>query len=340
MRRRLECTCSSRRRAWLGCLLAAVIATGCDTPLSVFSPGSDAAQRVSQLTWFMTILSAIIFVGVIVIMVLAIRRHRDRDAQGVDLTDRGHGWLIWGGAVMPALVLLAVFVVGIGAMRKPVPRPGLTIGVVGHQWWWELSYAGASGTPFATANELHIPVGQPVRLRLTTADVIHSFWVPRLQGKLDLIPGDTNDLYLEARHAGTYGGTCAEYCGAQHAHMAITVIAEDTAAFRAWLTRQSATAQPPHDSTTARGQQVFVAAACVSCHTVRGTTARGKAAPDLTHVGSRQTLAAGVLPNSIGYLAGWIANPQALKPGTLMPTLPAFTGPDLRALVAYVSSLK
>ncbi|MGH9887068.1 MAG: c-type cytochrome, partial [bacterium] len=159
-------------------------------------------------------------------------------------------------------------------------------------------------------------------------------------GKLDLIPGDTNELYIEARRADTYGGTCGEYCGAQHAHMGILVIAEDTATFRAWVARQSATAEQPRDSTTARGQQLFLNAACVSCHTVRGTAARGTVAPDLTHVGSRQTLAAGTLPNSIGYLAGWIANPQALKPGTLMPTLPVFTGPDLRALAAYVSSLK
>jgi cytochrome c oxidase subunit 2 len=318
-----------------------VLATACDAPLSTFSTASDAADRLAALAWFMIILSAVIFVAVLGIMVAAIRRHRDRDALGVDMSDRTNAWLIWGGTVMPALVLLAVFTVGLGAMRRPAPhRPGPTIRVVGHQWWWELSYDGGAGGRFETANELHIPVGQSVRLLLSTADVIHSFWVPRLQGKLDLIPGDTNELYIEARRAGTYDGTCAEYCGAQHAHMMLSVIAEDTAAFHAWVMRQSLPAEPPHDSIVARGQEVFMNGACVTCHTVRGTGAGGTTAPDLTHFAGRRTLAAGMLPNSLGHVAGWIANPQALKPGALMPTLRVFTGPDLRALAVYVSSLK
>ncbi|MGH7618743.1 MAG: cytochrome c oxidase subunit II [Gemmatimonadaceae bacterium] len=322
---------------------AILLATACEAPLSTFSRASTAAERISFLTWFMTILSGVVFLVVMALMVAAVRHHCDRDAAGVDVTDRDHAWLIWGGAVMPALVLLTVFLVGLAAMRRPVPdpdRPVLTIHVIGHQWWWELLYEDASGTRFATANELHIPVGQPVRLRLTSADVIHSFWVPRLQGKQDLIPGDTNELYLEARRAATYGGTCAEYCGAQHAHMGFAVIAEDTAAFREWASRQSEVAETPRDSLAAVGRQVFIRGPCAACHTVRGTPATGTTAPDLTHVAARRTLAAGTLPNSLGHLAGWIANPQALKPGALMPTLRAFTGPDLRALAAYVSSLK
>ena len=318
------------------------MAMGCHTPLSIFSTASDAAARVSTLTWFMTILSVVIFAGVMAIMFLAAARHRHHSALGVDMTDRSHAWIIWGGTVMPGIVLLAIFIVGLGAMRLPVVphRSDLTIRVIGHQWWWELSYDGVSGARFETANELHIPVGRPVRLLLTSADVIHSFWVPQLQGKLDLIPGDTNELYLDARRADTFDGTCAEYCGAQHAHMRLAVIAEDTATFRAWIIRQSGAAEQPRDSTTMSGQQVFMNAACVACHTVRGTPARGTTAPDLTHLGSRQTLAAGTLPNTLGHLEGWIANPQALKPGTLMPTLRTLTGPDLRALAAYVSSLK
>lgn len=327
--------------AYAGLTCTILLAAACEAPLSTFSRASNAAERISWLTWFMTILSGAVFLVVMALMVAAIRRHRDRDAARVDVTDRGHAWLIWGGAVMPALVLLAVFLVGLAAMRQPVPdRPVLTIHVVGHQWWWELLYEDASGTRFATANELHVPVGQPVRLRLTSADVIHSFWVPRLQGKQDLIPGDTNELYLEARRAETYGGTCAEFCGAQHAHMGFTVIADDTGAFRAWAKRQSEMAEMPRDSLAAVGQQVFMRGPCVACHTVRGTPAAGTAAPDLTHVAARRTIAAGTLPNSLGHLAGWIANPQALKPGALMPTLRDFTGPDLRALAAYVNSLK
>jgi len=341
MRTTLRRVGTRRARAHTALAYTAVLASACDARLSTFSRASDAAERVSWLTWFMTILSGAIFVGVMALMVAAVRRHRDRDAVRVDVTDRGHAWLIWGGTVMPAIVLLAVFLVGLAAMRQPVvDRAALTIHVIGHQWWWELVYEDASGARFETANELHIPVGLAVRLRLTSADVIHSFWVPRLQGKLDVIPGDTNELYLKARHADAYDGTCAEYCGTQHAHMGFTVIADDTGAFRAWAKRQSEAAETPRDSLTTVGRQVFMRGACATCHTVRGTTAAGTTAPDLTHVADRRTLAAGMLPNSLGHLAGWIANPQALKPGALMPTLRDFTGPDLRALAAYVNSLK
>lgn len=307
----------------------------------MFSTASIAAERVASLAWFMTILSSLIFVGVMVVMFLAIRRHRSRDAASVDMAYRGPSWIVWGGTVMPAVALLAVFVFSLGAMRREATgEPTITVRVTGHQWWWELSYEGAGSTRFAAANELHIPVGQPVRLLLTSTDVIHSFWVPQLQGKLDVIPGDTNELHIEARRVGTYGGACAEYCGAQHAHMRLIVVAEDAAAFQAWVAHQSADAEPPHDSVAMAGQRSFVNGVCAGCHTVRGTPARGTTGPDLTHVGSRQTLAAGTLPNSLGHLAGWIANPQALKPGALMPTLHDFTGPELRALAAYVSNLK
>jgi cytochrome c oxidase subunit 2 len=243
---------------------------------------------------------------------------------------------------MPVAVLVSVSVVSFGAMRAENRRPPVaTIRVTGHQWWWQLDYELAgSRRHFRSANELHIPVGRPVRLLLTTNDVIHSFWVPRLRGKMDLLPGDTNSLVLEASRAGRFDGACAEYCGAQHAHMFITVVAEDSATFAAWTAQQLADAVQPVDSAARAGQRLFLDGPCASCHSIRGTEAKAEIGPDLTHVGGRATIAAGTLPTSIGAIEGWIANPQALKPGAAMPTLSAYSGPELRALATYIASLK
>jgi cytochrome c oxidase subunit 2 len=312
----------------------------------LFSTASAAAAKIAGLTWLMIALSAAMFALVVVIMILAIVRSRRRGvAEDVDLRDVGRGWILWGGAVMPASVLLLVLAFALRLMYQRAPQdPAVTIRVTGHQWWWQLDYApsdaAAGQRAFRAANELHIPVGKPVRLLLTAADVIHSFWVPQLNGKLDLIPGDTNDLRIEASRAGRFTGACAEYCGAQHAHMAITVVAEDSAAFAAWEAVQASAAATPADSASVTGEHIFATGACAACHTVRGVVARSDVGPDLTHVGTRLTLASGTLPNSLGALEGWIANPQALKPGALMPRLDAYTGPELRALATYVASLK
>ena len=320
----------------------AAVATSCGAPMEIFSTASDDAERVSRLAWFMILLSAVIFVGVMIAMGMAMYRNRQRSETDVDLSEPGNGWIIWGGTVMPAIVLIAVFVVALGAMgREPVGPPVVTIHVTGRQWWWQLDYEFPElRQHFRTANEIHIPVGRAVRLLVTTGDVIHSFWVPQLQGKLDLIPGDTNDLRLDAKRAGTYTGACAEYCGMQHANMRLSVVAEDSATFTRWAAAQLADGAAPADSLTAQGQRLFVGGACSTCHTVRGTAALAQVAPDLTHVGSRQMIAAGTLPNTLGNLEGWIANAQSLKPGTKMPTLTMYTGPELRALAAYVASLK
>ncbi len=323
-------------------LLALVVATSCGTPLSMFSTASESAERISRLAWFMIVLSAVIFVAVVAIMAAAAIRNRARNPADVDLTDPGAGWIVWGGAVLPGIVLLATFTVAMAAMgRFPASRPVVTIHVTAHQWWWQADYEFPQvSQQFHTANEFHIPVGRPVRFILTSADVIHSFWVPQLQGKLDVIPGDTNDLRLIARRAGRYAGACAEYCGAQHAHMGFTVVAEDSASFARWAAGQLANGAQPKDSLTAEGQRLFVTGPCASCHTVRGTPAFGQVGPDLTHVGGRLTIAAGTLPNTLGNIEGWIANPQSLKPETKMPTLNVYTGAQLRALASYISSLK
>ncbi|HEX4682125.1 MAG TPA: cytochrome c oxidase subunit II [Gemmatimonadaceae bacterium] len=321
---------------------AVLALVGCDTPLSMFSTASESAERVSKLAWFMIVLAAIIFTGVIVTMLAAAARNRHRNAVDVDLSDPGTGWIVWGGAVIPGVVLAAIFVVSLGAMgRYPESGPVVTIHVTGHQWWWQLDYEFPElPQQFRTANEIHIPVGRPVRIILTSADVIHSFWVPQLQGKLDVIPGDTNDLRLVARRPGRYTGACAEYCGAQHAHMGLTVVAEDSTSFKQWAAHQLTDGATPRDSLSAEGRRLFVGGPCALCHTVRGTPALAQVAPDLTHVGSRAMIAAGALPNTLGNLEGWIANAQSLKPGTKMPTLSVYDGGQLHALAVYVASLK
>jgi cytochrome c oxidase subunit 2 len=309
--------------------------------MEIFSTASDAAERVTSLAWFMIIAGAVVFTGVMLTIMVAVRRNRQRSSD-VDLTPRSNAWIIYGGALMPTAVLATIFVVSLSAMgRNGRDRPVTTIAVSGHQWWWEAEYVFAdAGRRFVTANEIHIPVGRQVRLLLTTADVIHSFWVPQLQGKLDLIPGDTNDLRLMARRAGTYRGQCAEFCGAQHANMAIVVVADDSATFEQWAAAQLAESIAPADSQTALGQRLFVSGACALCHAVRGTPARATVGPDLTHVGSRSTIASGTLLNRLGEMEAWIANAQSLKPGTKMPTITTYNGRELRALAVYLESLK
>jgi cytochrome c oxidase subunit 2 len=323
--------------------LVTLIGGACATDMSVFRPAGPFAAKISHLTWFLIILATIVYIGVMVLLAWAVSRNRSRDPAAVDLSHRPHHFVIWGGAVIPTIVLIAVFVAAMrvtGLFPPPAPRDALSVQVTGNQWWWKIEYHDPDLSKwFVTANELHIPVGRPVRVTLVASDVIHSFWVPRLQGKLDLIPGDTNEIRLLADTAGDYRGQCAEYCGAQHAHMGFHVIAEDPAAFNAWVESQRAAAAPPTDSLTHLGQQLFVSGPCSACHTIRGTPALGKVAPDLTHVGSRRTIAAGELPNTLGTMEAWITNAQSIKPGARMPSITQYNGTELRALATYLESL-
>jgi cytochrome c oxidase subunit 2 len=251
--------------------------------------------------------------------------------------DRGGTALVIGlGIGMPLVLLTALFVWSdIFVIRSTAaPRPGstaMTVRVVGHQWFWEIRYPGSTAV---TANELHIPTRTRVNVEGTTADVIHSLWVPELNRKIDLIPGRTNRVLLYADSAGTYGGACAEFCGLQHAHMFLTVIAEPRAQFDAWLRDEAA----PARATAGAGEQLF-ADACASCHEIRGTDARGQVGPDLTHVASRTTLAAGTIPNDRAHLAEWLRDPQHVKPGNKMPQLP-LSDRDRAVLVAYLEQLR
>ena len=245
-----------------------------------------------------------------------------------------------GAATLGLLALLAADVFTSRALARLPLRGAVNIELVGHMWWWEARYKDADPSrEFSTANELHIPVGRPVVVTLRSNDVIHSLWIPNLQGKKDLIPGRTATLRLRADRAGTYRGQCAEFCGLEHAMMALLVEAEPDERYEAWAAQQRRPAAEPSDALARRGREVFLGKSCVMCHTVTGTTANARLGPDLTHLASRRTIGAGMFPNNRGHLAGWIADPQSLKPGVNMPANP-LNPDDLQALLAYLETLK
>src|SRR5205085_3935758 len=227
----------------------------------------------------------------------------------------------------------------VGTFSGSIANP-IEIVVAGHQWWWEIQYKDPEpDKSFKTANEIHIPTGQPVLLELATRDVIHSLWIPNIHGKRDLIPGRVNKLWIEADRAGVYRAQCAEFCGMQHAHMALVVVAEDRAKFDVWKSHQQAPANEPLTPEQKHGRDMFLALPCVNCHAITGIDAYATLGPDLTHIASRPTLAAGQLLNTKGNLAGWIMNANAIKPGTLMPPN-EMTGAELQDLLAYLENLK
>lgn len=341
-------------------------------PQSALVPGGDGAARIAWLWDLMLWLGSAITVAVIVLLLYALLRRRDpsfvpeadrpadprgeranvetggrgRSDRGLPASERtGARWMVAGGVVFPAIVLTVIFVLSLVTLRALYPQQGdratVTIEVTGKQWWWEVRYVNDAQPALAavTANELHIPVGQRVQVRLRADDVIHSFWVPGLQGKTDMIPGRTNVTWLHAEKPGIWRGQCAEFCGMQHAKMALVVVAEPAAEFARWLDGQRAPAVASLDSTASADRETFLRSGCTLCHAVRGTPAAARAGPDLTHVASRRTLAAGELPNTLGSLYGWIANPQALKPGSKMPAVP-MTSDELHAIVRYVASLR
>jgi cytochrome c oxidase subunit 2 len=230
------------------------------------------------------------------------------------------------------------FTVGRALAERPTRT--LTIELVGHQWWWEVHYIDPDPSKLLVdANELHIPAGEPVQVKLTSRDVIHSFWVPNIIGKRDLIPGYTSSLFLNADKPGVYRAQCAEFCGAEHALMALPVVVHSRADFAAWLSEARSPAAEPSDSSAKEGKKVFLSAACSSCHAITGVEAYGTVGPNLTHIASRKTLAAGTLPNTRGNLGGWIVDPQSIKPGVHMPSN-QLEPQDLRHLIDYLETLK
>lgn len=309
---------------------------------SALAPHGPGAAREAALWWGMLVVATLVFILVLYLLLRPLgRRNADPDVTPGETMphDVQRRWVVWGGAVMPAIVLLGVFIatlVTLAATRIPRGAAAMTIDVVGHQWWWEVRYPGRG---IVTADEIHIPVGRPVLVRLTANDVIHSFWVPQLNGKTDMIPGQVNETWLQASEPGTYYGKCSEYCGMQHAHMSLAVVAQDSAEFAAWEAREAAGAQAAADSGAIVGQQVFHDRGCAYCHAVRGTPFHGEVGPDLTHVASRRLLAGGSFDNTRGMLAAWVANPDVMKPGTLMPSVP-MPAAELQAVVDYLQTLK
>ena len=316
-------------------------------PLSYLEGYGARAYPVVALTWGLMAISitvTVIVTGLVVWGVLARRRGSAFGPLGERPVERGGDGLRWisiglGVSCLALLGALVWTVKVLAEINEPGGRPPLTVEVTGRQWWWQVRYLGAGpgGGAVETANEIHIPTGAAVRFRLEGGDVIHSFWVPGLGGKTDTIPGRTNVAWLEADRPGRYAGQCAEFCGLQHGGMALQVVAEPPAVFNAWLAGQAAAA-PKADPATADGRRIFLDR-CGRCHTVRGLDVGRSPAPDLTHLMSRASLAAGAAPNTAAGLSGWIANPQGVKPGALMPAMD-LTGPQLGAVTAYLETLK
>jgi cytochrome c oxidase subunit II len=317
-----------------------------NTPRSVLAPAAPAAEIMARLGWPALVgFTAVALAMAILLVVVAVRRtgsfaeHAPVHARG------GMRWVVIGGFVIPGIAFTAAYVATIGSLRafpmaEGTPGPA-QIRIIGHQWWWEVDYLmGDVSQHFKTANEIHLPTDQPIDIELVSADVIHSFWVPRLHGKVDLIPGLVNHIELRAPRPGTYDGSCAEFCGLQHARMRLQVVAETPQEFADWIARQRQPAAPPATAQAARGQTVFMGGPCAVCHAIQGTRALASAGPDLTHIAGRQRIAAGWLPEDVATLHAWIMNAPSLKPGVQMPMLTWFNGPELHDLVAYLEGLK
>ncbi len=332
----------------------ALALAGCSAPQDYLHTAGPAADRIAALGWFALLsLSATIVVMWVLIGWVAVRNrgtlaeHAPVDAEG------GQRWILIGGVAIPVAVLAILF---ISTMETLVAFPMRHVGdadpvkvctdapqilVTGRQWWFEAQYVfPEESLRFSVPTELHIPVGKPVDVLLQTRDVIHSFWIPKLHGKVDLVPGQVNRVRIIADRPGVYEGECGEYCGAQHAHMRLEVVAQAPADYEAWLAAQRRPAGEPEWEEAVRGKQAFMAAACPLCHKVRGTEALGQVGPDLTHVGSRRPIAGGMLENNVANLGAWVTHAQSLKPGAQMPDLTQFSGRDLRAVVAYLQSLR
>ena len=319
---------------------------------SAVDAAGPQAGRIETLFWFfLAILGAVFIIVMAAAAWTLTKRHRGIEQEPLERTHlpppqtetrltRVVTIATIATVVILFVLLVSSIVTGKGMAEFANSKNPMVIEVTGWQWWWQVRYQNSDPQQVLdTANEIHIPVGRPVMIRGTSQDVIHSFWVPNLHGKRDLIPSRITTEWIEADHPGVFRGQCAEFCGLQHAHMSVWVVAEPGDKFQAWFNSQLQPAPAPTDPVLQRGQQVFLNYACVYCHTIRGTTAAGQNGPDLTHFGTRQGLAANTLPNSMGNLGGWIVNPQSVKPGNHMATI-AVNPDDLQPLLQYLQSLK
>jgi cytochrome c oxidase subunit 2 len=321
------------------------LTTGCRDWQSALVPRGPQASNVLELLIIFVAVCGVIWLLVVLASArsLARRQATMSDPLAPDpASERRLTWIV-GLCIAATVAVIALLTTASYVVTRDLSGPppdALSLRLRGYQWWWEVTYLDPRPDHMITlANEIHVPVGKPVRIELEAADVIHSFWVPSLAGKLDLIPGRQNEITIRADRPGIYRGQCAEFCGLQHAHMSLHVVAEDHQAFEEWRDAQLRPADEPRDPELAAGAKVFASKPCAACHTVRGTPAAGTLGPDLTHVGTRRYIAAGLLPTTRGSLAAWIADPQMIKPGSNMPMV-ALTADELRAVSAYMASLK
>jgi cytochrome c oxidase subunit 2 len=324
---------------WWVVSAGALVLASCDGPQSALAPAGRGAERIADLFWWMAAGAGIIWLAVVSLAIYTLRRpesHRHRRASIL---------IIGGGAALPTVVLAGLLAYGLAlmpALLAPAPEGSLKIAVSGEQWWWRVRYltAGSNDVAVELANEIRLPVGEHVEFHLKSPDVIHSFWIPSIGGKIDMIPGRLNRLTLEPTQTGVFRGVCAEYCGTSHALMSFYVIVLEKEDFAAWLERQQEPAQLPVQPLAIRGQELFLANGCGACHTVRGTPADGVVGPDLTHVGSRLSLGAGILANEADAFLRWIAHTEDVKPGVHMPAFGMLPPEDLQALAAYLDGLE
>jgi len=327
----------------------ALVATGCAGSQSVLDPAGPPNRSLNHLFWAMLIVASIVWIAVVVAAfwaALSRRRVTREDLEPIVVVPndehRRHTGIVTGlvGATVVILLLFLVYDFTVGRALAERPSRTLTIEIVGHQWWWEVRYVDPDPSKIVVdANELHIPTGEPVQVKLSSVDVIHSFWVPNLIGKRDLIPGYTSSLFLDADRPGVYRGQCAEFCGTEHAKMALPVVVHSRNDFAVWLSKARTPAAVPNDSGARAGREVFLAGPCSSCHAITGEPAYGTVGPNLTHLASRTTLGAGTLANTRGNLGGWVVDPQGIKPGVRMPSN-QLEPKDLRNLLDYLQTLK
>lgn len=305
---------------------------------SALHPKGEQASRIAEISWVMFIGATLIFLLVMIVLGLALY-----GPPRVRALFSRRSLIVGGGIAFPVVVLSALLVYTLSAasfLARAGTPAAARVEVIGEMWWWRVRYLDEEGRPmFETANDIRIPAGQPVEFLLKSDNVIHSFWVPNLAGKTDMLPGHVNRLRVQAQAPGLFRGQCAEYCGAQHAKMMFHVEALAPADFETWVSQQREPAREPIEPRLQAGRQYFMHA-CAQCHAIRGTEAAGTLGPDLTHVGSRHSLAAGVLPNNVGALAGWIAGSQHIKPDNKMPSFNQLSGEGLRAVAHYMESLK
>jgi cytochrome c oxidase subunit 2 len=328
-----------------GVQVTILLAAACSPYQSVQNPAGPQAQRLYSLWKFLLIVAAIVFLVVIGAAAIATRR-ASGNPELPRLDDAQHRKLsraVASATGITALILFVFFIYSLTTGRAIASLPAknaLTIQITGVQWWWDVEYVDTvPSRRVVTANEIHVPVGVPVQIIATAHDVIHSFWVPNLHGKKDMIPGHTTATWFQADTAGLYRGQCAEFCGYQHAKMALWVIAESRESYEKWYAGQLQTPPPPTDSLARAGQDVFLSKSCAMCHNIGGTLAGSRVGPDLTHLASRRSIAAGTLANTRANLQSWIQDPQAIKPGSRMPAT-SLSPTDLKALITYLETLK